>query len=230
MSQLRNILRVAQVPRDQTSHCEPSSERGGLAPAAEIRSQCSNELPETQQDGACQCSLHRPGTGGACCKEMTGGSTPTDRGRSSHPAHSYLGGSQSRWRLRLGMLRLESKCTGCFLRLPHCSLRTTREWQVCLWLQVFSLQTWPCQVSPFPVRWVCHVRKHGSQLLAIWTQNSSHLCLELGCFSPRICSSLKEDASQECSQLFQASPVKVQKQGCPEGRGIALCLHPLPEI
>lgn len=58
-SQVRNVLRVAQVPREQTSLLVryESSSKKGVSPAAGMRSQCSNGLAEALLDGTCQCSL-----------------------------------------------------------------------------------------------------------------------------------------------------------------------------
>lgn len=123
------------------------------------------------------------------------------------------------------MLRLENKGAGCFLRLPHCSLQTTRKWQVCVWFlcKCFLCKHGLVKCLPSPCDGSA---TYASTASSCWlsAHRTVQLCLELGRFSSRICSSLKEDSSQECSQLSQASPIKVQEQGCPEGRGIALCL------
>lgn len=79
--------------------------------------------------------------------------SPWAGGRNSHAAHPYLRGSEgggcsalrrSAWRARAQLLYEAPP------RPPADHEAEAREWPICLWLQVFSLQTWPCQVSPFP--------------------------------------------------------------------------------
>lgn len=79
--------------------------------------------------------------------------SPGTRGRSSSAAHSYLRGSEdggcsasrwSAWKARAQLLYEAPPLQ------PADHEAGARERPVCLWLQVFSLQTSPCQVSPSP--------------------------------------------------------------------------------
>lgn len=129
-SQVRNGLRVAHLPHTRwydgiMVRCVPSSEKGVPTPATGMRILCTNGLAEAHPDGSCQCSPTRPETNGACCKGLVEGGHPCTRGRGSSLAHSYLRGSEGGWMLVPETLCLKSKHTGCFMRLPHCSLQTT---------------------------------------------------------------------------------------------------------
>lgn len=120
--------------------------------------------------------------------------------KQSHAAHSYLKGPEGRWTLSLETLCLESR------RLlfeasplqPADHEAGARKWLVYLWLQVFSLQTWPCQVSPFPcVMGLPRTQAWLPTAEGPWTWAVS---------TQRFVAVWKEDSSQECSFTILARP------------------------
>lgn len=112
-------------------------------------------LAEVQQDGTCQCPLQGQGQGVPVARGWLEVASPMDRREgeaatqliptskvlkaSGHPAWRRFAGEQ--------VHRLLFEAPPLW---PADHEAGAREWPVCLWLQVFSLQTRPGQVSPFP--------------------------------------------------------------------------------